>query len=59
MLPCAPPSRSNDASLALVSCLSEGYNLHQFSDVLALVSVYLFVFVCEYVLRSEQIFKKF
>ena len=35
--PWAPPSRSNNGSLVLVSCLSGGYNLHQFSDALGLV----------------------
>ena len=32
-----PPSRSNDGSLASVSCLFCGYNLHRLSDVLGLV----------------------
>ena len=32
-----PPSRSHDSSLALVSCLSSGYYLHQFSNALGLV----------------------
>ena len=30
-------SRLNNGSLALVSCLSSGYNLHQFYDSLGLV----------------------
>ena len=32
--PWAPPSRLSDGSLALVSFLSGGYNLHRFSEVL-------------------------
>ena len=34
-----PLSRSNNGLLALVSCLSRGYNLHQFSSALGLVYV--------------------
>ena len=35
--PWAPPLRSKDGSLASVSCLSGGYNLYWFSNMLGLV----------------------
>ena len=50
----APPSWSNDGLLALVSCLSSGYNLHWFSELSFVLFSFSFFFCvsCVFILYN-------